>query len=202
MWPFSNNPGVLAFVLRGVLLVAALFTYLVSPDDVVWRFIKAVPRARLWEHAAFGTAAALLGFVLFQKLKASAHPRRQGPHGASPAQAVVADFLQAIAVGSLFALPGFLLFVPGNVGISLLLYGRASPSESANTRISQVARWRNAMTEHIGLCCAFVSMLAFSIVLLDRVADAMFALTAFVSIAASIRNASARREFRKRHQNL
>jgi hypothetical protein len=37
---------------------------------------------------------------------------------------------------------------------------------------------------HIGLCCAFIFMIVFSVVLIDRVADVVFAMTAVVSAVA------------------
>jgi hypothetical protein len=43
------------------------------------------------------------------------------------------------------------------------------------------------LATHVGLCFAFLSMAIFSVVLIDRVADALFAMTALVSIAANSR---------------
>jgi hypothetical protein len=51
-------------VIRAVLLVAVLSTYLISADDVVWRYIKTAPHARLLEHLSFGIAAAMLGIAV------------------------------------------------------------------------------------------------------------------------------------------
>jgi hypothetical protein len=182
----------LTLIVRAVLLPAGLSTYLIFRDDVVWRFIKTAPNARVWEHVLFGIAAAILGLALLLKVKASAHPENDGP---SRIKASVASLLQAIGIGSLLPLPGFLLFVLGDGALSLLLYGRhstaAGPKAERDSclarRPSQDFRWRNALAPHIGLCFAFISMAIFSVVLIDRVADVLFAITALVSIAASSR---------------
>jgi hypothetical protein len=160
----------------------------------VWRFIKTAPHARVWEHALFGIAAAILGFALLLKVRAGAHPENEESHGPSRTTATVASLLQAIGIGSLLPLPGFLLLVLGDGALSLLPYGRHSaedPRADQDSRLarrpSQALRWRNALAPHIGLCFAFLSMAIFSVVLIDRVADALFAMTALVSIAANSR---------------
>ena len=161
----------------------------------MWRFIRTTPHARVWEHALFGIAAAILGFALLLKVKAGAHPENQDSHCPSRTTATVASLLQAIGIGSLLPLPGFLLLVLGDGTLSLLLYGRHSTAEDPRSdrdsrlarRPSQGFRWRNALAPHIGLCFAFLSMAIFSVVLIDRVADALFAMTALVSIAVNSR---------------
>jgi hypothetical protein len=195
MGPLSIAGNRLSLIVRAALLLVGLSTYLISPDDVVWRFIKTAPHARVWEHALFGIAAAILGFALLLKVRAGAHPENQGSHGPSRTTAAVASLLQAIGIGSLLPLPGFLLLVLGDGALSLLPYGRHSTAEGPRAdrdsrlarRPSQALRWRNALAPHIGLCFAFLSMAIFSVVLIDRVADALFAMTALVSIAANSR---------------
>jgi hypothetical protein len=184
----------LSSISRAALLAAALSTYLVSPDDVVWRFIKGAPHARLLEHAAFATAAAMLGIALVLKMRASAYAGEQGIYDPNRTRAVASNLFQAVGIGSLLPLPGFLLLVVGDLGISLLLRGRRPVPEEPtaagpDSRHLSQARWRHALATHIGLCCAFISMLFFSIVLVDRVADALFATTALISVAASSRGA-------------
>jgi hypothetical protein len=189
MRPLSSHSNLLAPIIRGALLLAAVATYFVSRDDVVWSFIKAAPRSRLWEHVAFGTAAVALGAALFLKLKTGAPVPRQRSYETCQAKEVTAESLQAIGIGSLFPLPGFLLFVLGNLGISLFLHRPGSTSGDPSAERPRVSSWSRAVPEHPGLCCALVSMTAFSITLIDRVADAMFAATAIVSLTASVRHA-------------
>lgn len=196
MGPRSIAGNRLGLIVRAALLLAGLSTYLISRDDVVWRFIRTAPHARALEHALFGIAAAILGFALFLKVKASAHPENRDSHGPSRITGTIVSILQAIGIGSLLPLPGFLLLVLGDVVASLLLYGRHSTaedprSEGEDSRRArgplQAFRWRDAWATHLGLCCAFLSMAIFSVVLIDRVADVLFAMTAFVSVAANSR---------------
>jgi hypothetical protein len=186
----------LGLIVRAALLLAGLFTYLISPDDVVWRFIRTAPHARALEHALFGIAATILGLALLLKVKASAQPENRDSHGPSGITAAIVSMLQAIGIGSLLPLPGFLLLVLGDVVASLLLYGRHSTAEDPRSegedsrRVRgplQAFRWRDALAAHLGLCCAFLSMAIFSVVLIDRVADVLFAVTALVSVAANCR---------------
>jgi len=129
MGPRSLTGNRLGLIVRAALLLAGLSTYLISPDDVVWRFIRTAPHARALEHALFGIAAAILGFALFLKVKASAHPENRDSHGPSRITGTIVSILQAIGIGSLLPLPGFLLLVLGDVVASLLLYGRHSTAE-------------------------------------------------------------------------
>ena len=78
-------------------------------------FIKSAQRPRLLEHVSFGIAAGILGFALFLKVKASAHPENRDSHGPSRTTAAIVSILQAIGIGSLLPLPGFLLLVLGDV---------------------------------------------------------------------------------------
>lgn len=182
MGSFAINRDNLRSVLRLGLLLAALSTYLVSPDDVVWRFVKDTFHSRLLEHLAFGIAAVLLGVSLLLKIQASILK------SLSPAQIAIGCFLQALGIAFLMPLPGFLLLLFGELGITLLL-GVRRPRLSEGPQASRTTPWTGALVEHIGLCCAFVSMAAFSIVLVDRVADALFATSALISFLAGFHGA-------------
>jgi hypothetical protein len=98
MGPRSIAADRLSLIVRAILLLVGLSTYLIVPDDVVWHFIKTAPHPRAWEHVLFGIAAAILGFALLLKVKASVH-------GPSRSTAIVASLLQAIGIGSLLPLP-------------------------------------------------------------------------------------------------
>jgi hypothetical protein len=184
----------LSLIVRAALILVGLSTYLVSRDDVVWHFIKAAPHARSLEHAFFGLAAAILGFALLLKVKSGANPENQGRRERSRTTAL-ASFLQAIGIGSLLPLPGFLLLTLGDLAASLLLESRKSIAKDSEAEPDlgrarsplHGSQWRTALAPHAGLCLAVLSMAVFSVVLIDRVADALFAVTALVSIAASLR---------------
>jgi len=186
----------LGLVVHAALLLGGLSTYLISRDDVVWRFIRSAPHARALEHTLFGIAAAILGFALLLRVKASAHPEDRNSRSPSRITAAIAGILQSIGIGSLLPLPGFLLLVLGTVAANQLLYGRHSTAEIPRSEGEdfhrargplQAFRWKDTLAAHIGLCFAFVSMAIFSVVLIDRVADVLFAMTALVSVAANYR---------------
>ncbi len=65
---------------------------------------------------------------------------------------------------------------------------RPGPELYKVERVRGDHRWGSALLSNLGLVCAFASMLVFSILLIDRVADALFAFTALVSIAAGTRD--------------
>ena len=198
MGPQSVVGNRLGLIVRAALLLVGLSTYLISPDDVVWRFIRTAPHPRALEHASFRIAAAILGFALFLKVKASVYRENQANNDApSRITAAIASILQVIGIGSLLPLPGSILVVLGDVVASLLLYDRHSAAEDPRSegedsrrarRPLQAFRWRDVLVTHIGLCCAFLSMVIFSVVLIDRIADVLFAMTALVSVAANFRS--------------
>lgn len=189
MRALSITPDRLSFSIRMALLVAALLTYLISPDDVVWHFIKRSAHPRVLEHVFFGIAACMLGISLLLELAASAQAEAQDVQDSHCTRATLSRLLQSIGIGSLLPLPGFLLLVVGNVVVSLFLH---RGHETAGDVKPGALRWRNTLATHIGLCLAFLSMVAFSIVLIDRVADVLFATTALVSIAANLRRVALR----------
>jgi len=170
-------------LIRAALLLAGLSTYFISPDDVVWRFIRHAPHARLLEHILFAAAAAVLGLALLVKMSISTRAANDDVQNLRR-KAAVASLLQAIGIGSLLPLPGFLLLVLGDVGVSLFWEPAGKPLHAYE--------WVDALIAHIGLCFAFLSMVIFSLVLIDRVADVLFAMTALISIVASFRSGSER----------
>jgi hypothetical protein len=196
MGPPNIAANRLSLIFRTGLLLLGLSTYLIFPDDVVWLLIRAARHARVLEHALFGIAAVTLGLALLLRINANAQAKGQGEGGPSAVTATIASLLQAIGIGSLLPLSGFLLLVFGDLLASLLLYGRKSIAESPEAEREfrraegplQAFRWRDTLATHIGLCFAFVSMVIFSVVLIDRVADVLFTMTAIVSIAANSRS--------------
>jgi hypothetical protein len=168
---------------RSLLLAAGLCTYLFSRDDLIWHLIKNSPRARSLEHGVFATAAAILGLSLLLELRADSLAAGVG-------QQALASFLRSVGIGCLLPLSGFLLLVIGDLAISLLL-PHIQPANSRGGPVSRPVapskpRWSAVLIKHIGLSCAFISMLVFSIVLSDRVADVLFALTAVISVGAEL----------------
>lgn len=184
----------LSFIVHAALLLAGVSTYLISPDDVVWHFIKTAPHPRVLEHAFFGLAAVILGTSLFLKMKPTTPLGNPGIQNHSRSTATVASLLQAIGIGSLLPLPGFLVLTLGDLAGSLLLDAREPIAKNPeNDRDRGRARsslhssgWRSTLARHIGLCLSVLSMAVFSAVLIDRVADVLFAVTGVVSVAVNL----------------
>ncbi len=168
-------------VLRAGLLLAAVSVYLVAPDDVVWRLVRNAAHARIWEHLCFAAAAAMLACALLLKLLIAARARRG--HCGSRTRAVLANLLQAAAIGSLLPAAGFVLLMAGDLCISLFVPVALPAVELVP---AQALRWSEVFRANLALGCAFVSMLIFSVVLIDRVADVLFAITALVSLAMTV----------------
>jgi hypothetical protein len=182
-----------SLIAHTALVLAGVSTYLFSRDDVVWHFIKTAPHPRVLEHVFFGLAAVLLGASLLLKVKSDSALGSQYGHDQSRTLPTVASFLQAIGVGALLPLPGFLLLTAGDLACSLLLERKQSIAEDQFERERDVGRTRgnlprlgHALVQHIGLFFALLSMIVFSVVLVDRVADILFAVTAIISFAANI----------------
>jgi len=80
-------------------------------------------------------------------------------------------------------LAGFILLVSGETTFSLIRHRFGKQGACRSPRNG----WREHLSEHAGLCCAFLSMVIFSITLNDRLADFLFAATALISILATLR---------------
>jgi hypothetical protein len=169
-------------ILRALFLVAGLCTYLLTPDDIIWSLVKSSPHARMLEHLGFAAAAVALGLSLMLELRAGSLTSDGRIVTTGAWHRPLASLLRAIGLGSLLPLPGFILVVVGDVAVSLF-----SPQNQAENSGQQ---YKARLARHIGLFCAFVSMLVFSVLLVDRVADVLFALTAVISIVAALSSRS------------
>ena len=185
-------------IFRAVLLLASIAAYWKDPDDVVWRYIKAAPHVRMWEHICFGIAATALGFSLWLRVRAEAEILASADISArSSRRKTLGEFLQAVGIGSLLPWSGFLLLVSGETILAFLDHRRimrvAAKGTGINFKAAPVAHssvgteWKDLFRQHAGLLCAFLSMVLFSVTLLDRVADVLFAGTALVSVLTSFK---------------
>jgi hypothetical protein len=176
------------------LLLAAVLTYSINREDVVWRFIKSAPHARLLEHLSFASATVLIGLAIWLRSRAV---RRSFDSRSNEATERWGGVFYAAGLGTLLPLSGFLLFVLGElVRISRLASVRSQRGEPRQDlfegRKSMPAGpgqpsefpWRSLLVRQAAACCAFLSMAVFSMTLVDRLAEYMFAATALVSVLA------------------
>jgi hypothetical protein len=181
------------WLLHNGLLLASVLTYWIDREDVVWRFIKAVPHARLLEHLSFGSAAVLIALGIWLSFLA-AH-RDFGPRSIEATG--WGGVFYAAGLGTLFPLSGFLLFVFGEfVRIARFESARSRHRESLQDLVEgpkpmlpDPSRpsgfpWKSVLVHQAAACCAFLSMAVFSMTLVDRLAEYLFAATALVSVLA------------------
>jgi hypothetical protein len=181
------------------LLAASVLTYLADPEDVVWRYIKNTANVRVLEHLCFATAAVALGAGACLCTLATAKELSERTDSGRVAGA--GEILRAIGIGSLLPLAGFLVLICGEMirvgrreglrihiaqerGVSTDDCQKAAelkifPSHSLQNRSSA---WRQAARIHLGAWFAFLSMIVFSAMLVDRVAEVLFATTLLVSL--------------------
>jgi hypothetical protein len=153
-------------------------TYLFQRDDIVWQFVKDLPHNRLWERSCFavatlfiGTAAALCTWQ--RAFSPSNRPPRYAKH--------LGDILYAVGLGSLAPLFGFLILVIGQILLTLRLMNSEAPSEMSSTRKqlsppseqSFAPNWPQAARHEIGKWAIFLTMIVFTITLIDRVAEVL-----------------------------
>jgi hypothetical protein len=148
-------------LLRQILIAAALTTYLFDPDDMIWRFVKESPSRTGLERGLFLIATLMIcaGATLCTRAAASSqrHPEQY-----------IGELLFAIGLGSLFPLSGFVLLVAGEtIRILRLSRSKDQPPERQNL----IPEWGRAIREQAAKWGIFISMIAFSITLRDRVAE-------------------------------
>ena len=109
-------------LLHELIVGAALLTYLIDRDDIVWRYIKTSDHARLLEHCLFAIATLLFGISACLCTIARAHPSTEGSSGSTRAVnrefpgsfyqlRLFGDFLYALALASLLPLSGFFILI-------------------------------------------------------------------------------------------
>jgi hypothetical protein len=158
---------------------AAILTYLIWPDDIVWQFVKnsAAPHER--ERAVFIVAMLLIaaGAILctwaraFYRLAGATHA---GPHCYLRHPRYLGDFLYSFGLGSLVPLWGFVILV---VGEALRLY-RLIRRENLARQPSAILQplkpdpeWGKAFRQEAVKWGLVVTMILFVVTLKDRLAD-------------------------------
>jgi hypothetical protein len=177
------------FLIHGLLVAAAWLTYLFDREDVVWQLIGSSQHARILEHACFGCAAAAIGAgILLGAWRADLDHLSEGWSPRSVRRRCVGEILNAIGIATLVPVAGFVLLVVGEA-VRSVRYARLKMQvarERAGMPLPALhgASWNRLVLSQAGMWCAFASMTVFSIVLADRVADYLFAGTAFVWVAS------------------
>lgn len=148
-------------LLHQLLILVGVLTYLIDPDDIVWRFVRDTSAPRFWERVLFIVATVLIaiGTILCTRARAFHRPSYLG------------ELLYAIGFGSLLPIPGFTLLVAGE---SLRLF-RLALREADQPPLPLTAAWGQAFRREAVKWGILVTMLVFVTTLKDRHADILAA---------------------------
>jgi hypothetical protein len=182
-----NHP----ILLHQAIVAAAFATYLADPEDIVWRFIKHSPNSRLLEHAIFLMATIFIGAgaLLCTTANASSGNSTAGtakfspfifPARGSPDAGYFGEWIFAVGLASLAPFWGAVLLVAGE-GLRLLRLARrdriefrsASLKSASEELISLPPQWPRAFRLQAAKWGIFITMILFSIMLIDRLAETM-----------------------------
>jgi hypothetical protein len=168
-------------LLHQAIVGAAFLTYLIDPDDVVWRFIKHSPmHLRERERLVFTAVTVLFGVAACLCTWSHRAPRAGvgvGRTGRLGYPGYLGEFLYAVGLASLAPLSGCCLLIAGD-GLRLLrLARRERETDGAPDRpCTRTEAFRREALKW-GL---FVSMIAFTCTLNDRLAETLIAASVLV----------------------
>ena len=181
------------YLIHGLVLLIGWGMYLLDRDDVLWRFIRHSSHSRLLEHLGFGCAAAAIGLgILLGCWRTDRDYRAEGWTPGVIRRRCAGEILHGIGLASLVPVAGFVLIVCGEAIRSVRYaklklriareHGGGVPC-GVPVAVPPGPAWKWLVLSQAGMWCAFVSMVIFSIVLIDHAADRMFGITMLVSIA-------------------
>jgi hypothetical protein len=182
-----NHP----ILIHQVIVATAFATYLADRDDVVWRFIRQFPNNRFLEHAIFLLATIFVGAGAALCTTANASPGNSTAettkssafigHSRSLRHAgYFGEWLFALGLASLAPFWGAILLVAGE-GLRLLRLACRDRSEfqsaplnpASDQRASPPPQWPRAFRLQAAKWGMFITMILFSIMLIDRLAETM-----------------------------
>ena len=154
--------------IHSLLILAGVLTYLVDPDDIVWRFVRDTSAPRFWERALFIAATILIaiGAILCTRARAFHRPHYLG------------ELLYAIGFGSLLPIPGFILLVVGEA-LRLFRLARRGPAQAS---AAPAPAWGHAFRREAVKWGIVVTMLVFVTTLKDRHADILAVSSFFIGL--------------------
>jgi hypothetical protein len=163
-------------------VVAAWLTYLFDPVDIVWALVRHRPDARAWERLLFALATVLIGSGAALRTWASAYGAGKGRSGSPRHHANYARYagslLFSIGLASLVPRPGFIILVAGETVLifRLVLLERSFDTAPVSAAIPKPSL-SNALRVESAKWGIFVTMIVFTLILVDRVADVLVLLS-------------------------
>ena len=159
-------------------VVTAWLTYLADPTDVVWALVQHRPNARALERLLFAFATVLIGSGAALRTWASAYDSRKQQNGSLRRHRSYARYagslLFSIGLASLVPLPGFIILVAGETVLILrLALLERSPDTAPVSAAVPTPSLSNALRAESAKWGIFVTMIVFTLLLVDRVADVL-----------------------------
>jgi Na+-transporting NADH:ubiquinone oxidoreductase subunit NqrB len=167
-------------------------TYLVQRDDVVWALVRGQSHPRLLERLFFGVATLLIGVSSAIRTWARACPERDiagressgfrvgrsdGAYRYVSYPLEIGNLLFSIGLGFLAPALGFVLLVMGESVVCFRLIRRERENRTA---LGTGTSWGKAFREESAKWGIFVTMIVFTLLLRDRVAEVLAVLSVFV----------------------
>jgi hypothetical protein len=162
------------------IVLAAFLTYLIDPDDIVWRLVRDTSTPHLWERVLFILATILI--AAGAALSTWAHTVRVVSVRLRIRPCYLGELVYAVGLGSLLPLPGFVILVAGE---SLRIF-RLIRREQDQSHPPPVIGWGRAFRKEAVKWAIFLSMIAFVITLKDRVADVLVALSFLIGLLLNL----------------
>jgi hypothetical protein len=155
-------------LLHQLIVLAAVLTYLMGRDDIVWRFVRNTSAPRFWERTLFIVATILIaaGAVLCTRARAFYRPHYLG------------QMLYAIGLATLLPIAGFLILVFGE-SFRLLRLKRRGDDQP---RSKFTPTWGHALRREAVKWGILVTMLVFVVTLKDRHADVLAATSFLIGL--------------------
>lgn len=164
---------------------AAVLTYLIDADDIVWRFVKDSATPHPFERLVFIVATLFIAVGAVVCTRARVH--------ASPSTSVqpryIGDLLYAVGLASLVPLSGFVVLVVGEALriVRLVLRERAHAWNLQHPSLEVRRTWAHAIRREIVKWGILVTMIVFVITLQDRQADVLVVLSFLLGMLLNTR---------------
>jgi hypothetical protein len=190
-------------LIHQLIVAAALLTYLVDRDDIVWRFVKDTSAPRTFERALFivATIAIALGVGFLTWARAYAKPEtstRVASHRPSHRQMFIGDILYALGLATLFPLSGSIILVGGEIlrvcrlreyanHPSQRIQQQPSPTPVVHAHENKPGPdWGKAFQKEAVKWGILLTMIVFVITLTDKIAEYMIAASFLVGLLLNV----------------
>jgi hypothetical protein len=179
-------------LLRLLVVGAAFFTYLFDPVDVVWRVVEHRPNARFLERLCFACATALIGTGAALRtaalVSAPMKPENGGHRPRIRPFGPIGSLLFSVGVASLAPLSGAVILLLGESVLALrLILLERSFGHDQDLPAASPTSWLRAMREESAKWGIFLTMVVFTSLLIDRVAELLAVASLLVWAALNYR---------------